>query len=107
MQCHESIDDTMFATAIVAVLVASAAIGWGAWRVGKHAERSERDPKYRRRWWYIFGLCYIFFAMIFVAIAVSDRDPWELINLPFAAIGIWACFRAASKIVVSPDQNSH
>ncbi len=97
----------MFSTAIIAVLVVSAAMGRGAWRVGKHAERCERDPKYRRRWYYILSLCYIFFAIIFVALAVSDRDPWELINLPFAAIGIWACFRAASRIVVSPGQDSH
>jgi hypothetical protein len=96
----------MFATAIIAVLVASAAIGWIAWSVGKYAERSETDPKYRRRWWYIFGLCYIFIAIMLAAISVSDRDPWELINLPFAALGIWACFRAASRIVVSSNQDS-
>lgn len=97
----------MFVAATIAVLVASAALGWVAWGVGKHADRTERDPKYRRRWYYVLGFCYIFFAIIFVAIAISDRDLWELINLPFVAIGIWACFKVASKIVVSPDQDSH
>jgi hypothetical protein len=97
----------MVATATIAVLVVSVLIGLGAWGVGKHAERTEKDPKYRRRSYYMCGVIYLFLDIVMVAIWVSDRNLVGLINVPFLVVGTWACFRGASKIVIPPDQKPH
>jgi len=53
----------LIATAIIAVLAATAVLGWVMWRLVRSAKRMERDPKYLRRLiWaamiYVFGVLF-------------------------------------------------
>ena len=93
----------MISTIIVGVLVFSAFLGWGAWRVCKSSERAERDPRYLRRILLSLGLIYVGSAVFGIAQVITGKQPLQsLIGLPIGALLAWFYLRTAFRVKVPP-----
>ena len=76
---------------IIAVLLVSALLGLWAWRVGKSAERMERDPKYYRRSMYFFAAFFLLPAIIeIVDVANGTDSKSHLLGFPLISL-VLAC----------------
>ncbi len=95
---------TTIAIAIIAVLAATAALGWTMWRVVRSAERMERDPKYLRRRLIWVAVIYVFGTVFgIIEVATGQQPIQSLIGLPIVLAMIWFFLRSASKVKVPRD----
>ncbi len=68
------------------VIVLSVLAGFTAYRTSKHVERTERDPKYRRRWLYIPAGMYTLAAFATVIDMANGSIPaWMMFGLAIPA----------------------
>ena len=89
------------------VLLVSALLGLWAWRVGKSAERMERDPKYYRRSMYVFAAFFLLPAIIEIVDVASGTDSKShLLGVPFSLGIAWFFFNLGKRAKVSPQPAS-
>jgi hypothetical protein len=89
----------MLPALIIGVLAATALLVYAMWAMGRHAERSERDPKYLRRFLFRFGTVYAIGSVCVIVQAANGKLPTEaLIGLPIPLLFAWFFLRTASRV---------
>lgn len=94
----------MFATAIVTVFAVAALFGWMMFRAGQSADRSARDPRYRRQQMALIAVVYsVFLAYGITQIAFGRLPRLDLVGLIIPILFVWYFWRAASRTKIPPE----
>jgi hypothetical protein len=89
---------------LVGVSAASAPFGWMAFRLARHMDRAEREPRYRRRWLFYVAAVYAFGIVAGVSQVLSgDAPPATLLAALIPLFFVWFFLRAAKRVKIPPD----
>ena len=90
---------------ILGVLIVGVLLYYGMSWVGDSADRSEKDPAYRRRVLFWGAIMYAASAVYVVGgVMLGKAVPETLLGPPISAVIIWFLLRAARKSGVPPEQ---
>ena len=93
----------MLISIVVGVSAVSALLGWMTFRLARHMDRVEREPRYRRRWLLYGGALYGFGIVAVVSQVFSgDAPPTTLLAVPIPILFVWLYLRAAKRVKVPP-----
>ncbi len=88
---------------VVGVSAASALLGWMAFRLARHMDRVEKEPRYRRRWLLYGAAVYGFGIVVGVSRVFSgDASPATLLFVPIPLLFVWLYLRAAKQVKIPP-----
>jgi hypothetical protein len=94
----------MFVKITIGILVFSAMLGWGAFRAAKSADRSSRDPRYRRRQLLLAAAMYaVFVTFGILEIVVNKESPFFALCLTVPLLFLWRLWRAANRVGIPPE----
>ncbi len=94
----------MFVKITIGILVFSAMLGWGVLRAAKSADRSSRDPRYRRRQLFLAAAMYAALVVFgILEIAVNKESPFFALCLTVPLLFLWRFWRAASRVEIPPE----
>ena len=89
---------------VVGVSAASALLGWMAFRLARHMDRVEREPRYKRRWLLYGAAIYGFGIVAGVSQVLSGDAPLAtLLCVPIPLLFVWLYLRAAKQVKIPPD----
>jgi hypothetical protein len=93
----------MLISIVVGVSAASALLGWMAFRLARHMDRVEREPRYRRRW-LLYGAAVYVLGIVAGVLKVfsGDAPPTTLLFVPIPILFVWLYLRAANQVKVPP-----
>jgi Ca2+/Na+ antiporter len=84
---------------VFAVIAVSALLGLMMYGLGKHTERSQSNPKYRRRNAILLAAIYVFSMYAGISGVVRGEEPaWTLIFLPIPIVLVYVLLRSASQV---------
>ena len=89
---------------VVGVSAASTLLGWMTFRLARHMDRVEGEPRYRRRWLLYGAAVYVFGIVAGVSQVFSgDAPPTTLLFVPIPILFVWLYLRAAKQVKIPPD----
>ena|SRR5215472_395431 len=92
---------------LVGVSAASALLGWMAFRLARHMDRVEREPRYRRRWLLYGAAIYGFGIVAGISQVLSgDAPPATLLVVPIPLLFVWLYLRAAKRVKIPPGKGA-
>lgn len=92
---------------VVGVAAASGLLGWMTFRLAKHIDRAEQEPRYRRRWLLYGAAIYGFGVVAGVSQVLSgDAPPWALLCVPIPLLFVWLYLRAAKQVKIPPEKRA-
>lgn len=91
-------------TIILWVFGVAALLGWASFRAGRLMDRSDRDPRYRRRLLILGSTIYVLGIVAGVAQVVSgSAPPITLLGLTIPLLFVWFFLRAGSRTKIPPE----
>ena len=88
---------------VVGVSAASALLGWMAFRLARHMDRIEGEPRYRRRWLLYGAAIYAVGIVAGVSQVFSGAaPPIALLGVPIPILLVWLYLRAAKQVKIPP-----
>jgi len=92
---------------LVGVSAASALLGWMAFRLARHMDRVEREPRYRRRWLLYGAAIYGFGIVAGISQVLSgNAPPATLLVVPIPLLFVWLYLRAAKRVKIPPGKGA-
>jgi uncharacterized membrane protein YoaK (UPF0700 family) len=68
-------------------------------------DRTEREPRYRRRWLFYGAAIYGFGIVAGVSqVLTGDAPPSAFLFVPIPLLIVWVYLRAAKQVKIPPDQ---
>ena len=90
---------------VVGVSAVSVLLGWMSFRLMRHMDRVEREPKYKRHWLYYGAALYGFGLVTGVTRVLSgDLPPVALLGVLIPLLIVWVLLREAKRVKIPPDQ---